>query len=416
MKSYLITPPKGGIVNGEIVLNGSKSIANRALIIRALTEGGFDIANLSNADDTAVLDRLLKSTDTVLDAGAGGTTFRFLTAYLSTCEGREVVLTGTERMQERPIKILVDALRCLGADISYEKKEGFPPLRIKGKKLKGGKISIPAGTSSQYISALLMIAPTLEEGMQLELVGEIVSLPYILMTINLMKHFGASVTFKDKIIDIRPGKYQSRPFFVEADWSAASYYYSIVMLAQQANIVLKGLSQDSVQGDAEIANILKPWVNSSFDNQTVVLKKNSNGIESEKLSYDFLECPDLTQTVVVALAAKKASCGFQGLKTLLIKETDRVAALDTELSKYGATLQGSVEDNQWELNAENFSSHPATIPSIATYEDHRMAMSFAPLSLVTDKIVIEEPHVVTKSYPMFWEDLKKLGFGIEEIF
>ncbi|MCO5234075.1 MAG: hypothetical protein LC105_05610 [Chitinophagales bacterium] len=414
MKSFLITPPENANIEGEIILNGSKSIANRALIIRALTEGGFEIDNLSNADDTAVLDRLLNSKDTVLDAGAGGTTFRFLTAYLSTCEGREVVLTGTKRMQERPIKLLVNALRELGAEINYENIEGFPPLRIKGKKLKGGKIAIPAGTSSQYISALLLIAPILEDGMQLELVGDVVSLPYILMTINLMKYFGATVTFSDNIIDVKPSKYQSQPFFVEADWSAASYYYAIAMLANHAKITLKGLSQDSVQGDAQIANILSPWVSSSFDAQTVTLINNQN-VSVETFSFDFLECPDLAQTVIVALAAKHINSDFRGLKTLLIKETDRVAALNNELSKYGASLQGNVEENYWKLDVSQFSAHREPIPSIATYEDHRMAMSFAPLALVSNQILIEEPNVVTKSYPKFWEDLKKLGFSIEEV-
>ncbi len=414
MKVYQVAPPKDGKVRGTITLNGSKSIANRALIIRALTAGGFAIDNLSNADDTAVLDALLKSTDSVLDAGAGGTTYRFLTAFLSTCEGREVVLTGSERMQERPIKLLVNALKKLGADISYEKNEGFPPLRIKGKKLKGGKVAIPADTSSQYISALLMIAPTLEEGLQLELVGEIVSLPYILMTLNLMKYFGAEAALEGNVIHVKPGAYQSRPFFVEADWSAASYYYSIALLAQDAEITLHGLSEESTQGDAVIAKIFNKWVSSSYANNTVVLKKQTADLPA-LFEYDFLECPDLAQTVIAAWGALKTDASMQGLKTLLIKETDRVAALDNELGKYGARLSGNVAENQWNLTSGDFNPETMPLPEIQTYEDHRMAMSFAPLALITGKILIAEPHVVTKSYPKYWDDLRSLGFTVEEV-
>lgn len=414
MKKYIITPPQNKIIKGSITLNGSKSIANRALIIRALTEGGFTIENLSNADDTRVLDDLLKSDADLLDAGAGGTTYRFLTTYLSTCEGREVILTGSQRMQERPIRLLVDALKNLGADISYEKNEGFPPLRIKGKKLKGGKISIPANTSSQYISALLMIAPTLEEGLELELVGEIVSLPYILMTINLMKYFGAEAHLDGNFVKVAPKRYISRPFFVEADWSAASYYYAIAFLADQAEITLNGLSEESTQGDAVIAEIFKPWVKTTYADNSIHLQKISSK-KIENFEYDFLECPDLAQTVISALAAVSIDASMQGLKTLLIKETDRVAALDQELGKYGAKLSGSVEENQWNLSSKTFDPATSPIPSIATYEDHRMAMSIAPLALVTNKICIEEPHVVTKSYPKYWNDLQSLGFKIEEI-
>lgn len=414
MKVYRITPPENGKIKGTVTLNGSKSIANRALIIRALTAGGFEIDNLSNADDTAVLDALLKSEDNLLDAGAGGTTYRFLTAYLSTCEGREVVLTGSERMQERPIKLLVNALRNLGADISYEKNEGFPPLRIKGKKLKGGKVAIPADTSSQYISALLMIAPTLEEGLQLELVGEIVSLPYILMTLNLMKYFGADAELRGNVIHVQSGAYKARPFFVEADWSAASYYYSIALLAKEAEITLHGLSEESTQGDAVIAKIFDKWVSSSYADNTVVLKKQSADLPS-LFEYDFLECPDLAQTVIAAWGALKTDASMQGLKTLLIKETDRVAALDNELGKFGAHLSGKVEENQWNLTSGGFEPSTQPLPEIQTYEDHRMAMSFAPLALVTGQILIAEPHVVTKSYPKYWGDLRLLGFGLEEL-
>ena len=414
MSIYKVLPPAHNKVNGTVVLNGSKSIANRALIIRALTNEPFEISNLSNADDTTILDDLLKSDDDVLDAGAGGTTFRFLTAYLATQAGREVVLTGSERMQQRPIRLLVNALNTLGADISYEKHEGFPPLRIKGRKLKGGKVSIPADTSSQYISALLMIGPTLSEGLELQLEGEIVSLPYILMTLNLMRYFGAECSMEGNTICVKESPYQARPFFVEADWSAASYFYSIVMLADEADIQLEGLSEDSIQGDAVIARLLAPWVHTEYGQHTVRLTKTS-AADINTFRYDFLECPDLGQTVVAALAAKKIDAELSGLKTLLIKETDRVAALDNELRPYGVTFSGSVDANLWKLSARQFNPAPAQIPAIQTYEDHRMAMSFAPLALVTGEMHIDEPNVVTKSYPAYWNDLRLLGFEVSEL-
>ncbi|MCO5249059.1 MAG: hypothetical protein M9887_08945 [Chitinophagales bacterium] len=408
MKVYQIKAPKDKIVKGEVTLNGSKSISNRVLIIKSLCKGNVNIDNLSNADDTVTLKNLLDSNSSYLDAGAGGTTYRFLTAYLATQENREVILTGSERMQKRPIRVLVDALRELGADISYEKEEGYPPLKIKGKKLEGGKISIPASTSSQFITALLLIAPQLENGLQLELVGEIVSLPYIQMTLKLMKYFGISTLFEKNIITIWSSEYQARDFFVEADWSAASYYYSIVFLADEAQIQLNGLSQESTQGDAVIADIFAPFVKTEYKDHRIFLSKRENTLP-DTFEYDFIECPDLAQTVIVALAAKKINTQLKGLKTLLIKETDRVAALDTELGKYGVRLKGSVAENHWFLQAETFNKDVFPLPQISTYEDHRMAMSIAPLSLITNEILIAEPDVVSKSYPLFWEDLKRLG-------
>lgn len=408
MELKTIYPPVDGIVKGEIVLNGSKSIANRALIIRALSGVDFEIENLSLADDTAVLDQLLKSDSDILNAGAGGTTFRFLTAYLATQEGREVVLTGSERMQQRPIRILVDALNALGADISYETNEGFPPLRIRGKKLKGGSIAIPADTSSQYISALLMIGPMLSGGLQLTLKGEVVSLPYIRMTLNLMQFFGATCKLDGNVISVEQGKYKPAPFFVEADWSAASYYYSIAAMAKEADITLHGLSKESVQGDAVIAEIMANFgVQSTFSERYVRLVKNID-IELPKVfKYDFLECPDLAQTVVAFCGTTKIPMVCNGLKTLRIKETDRIAALDNELSPLGVSFVETDKD-EWKLNVDE--KHVSDLLTVKTYEDHRMAMAFAPLSLVLGKIVIEEPHVVTKSYPAFWDDIAHLGF------
>lgn len=408
MELKLIHPPVSGVVNGEIILNGSKSIANRALIIRALSGVDFEIDNLSLADDTAILDQLVKSSNNVLDAGAGGTTFRFLTAFLATQEGREVVLTGSERMQQRPIRILVDALNALGADISYVNNEGFPPLRIRGKKLKGGNISIPADTSSQYISALLMIGPLLSGGLQLTLQGEVVSLPYIRMTLNLMQFFGASCNLEGNLITVQQGKYSPAAFFVEADWSAASYYYTLAALASEADITLHGLSEESVQGDAVIANIMAQLgVNTTYQNRTVRLEKIKDFVLPEVFEYDFLECPDLAQTVVAYCGAVKIPMVCNGLKTLRIKETDRIAALDAELSPLGVHFKETGVD-EWKLTVQ--SPEISNSLKVKTYEDHRMAMAFAPLSLKLEQVIIEEPHVVTKSYPAFWNDLETLGF------
>jgi 3-phosphoshikimate 1-carboxyvinyltransferase len=410
MSIYTIKAPEDKVLRGEVTLNGSKSIANRALIIQALCEESFTISNVSNADDTRVLQDLLSSDAEVLDAGAGGTTFRFLTAYLATRDGREVVLTGSKRMQERPIKLLVDALRSLGADIRYEAAEGFPPLRIRGKSLEGGAVSIPADTSSQYISALLMIGPLLKNGLQLHLQGEVVSVPYILMTINLMRYFGAVCHWDGQVLKVQEGAYRAKDFFVEADWSAASYFYSMAMLAEEAEITLHGLSKDSVQGDAVVADIFGPWVESCFSEHSVSLRKKALVVQPTVFHYDFIECPDLAQTVVAALAVRGISAELKGLKTLLIKETDRVAALRQELQPWGISFTRQEED-LWVLDASSIKLHDQL--QVKTYEDHRMAMSFAPLALAVGQLRVEEPAVVTKSYPAFWDDCKKLGFLME---
>lgn len=409
-----VQKPLYHFVNGKVRLNGSKSISNRLLIINALCEQPILMENLSNADDTVFLQRLLESEETVLNAGAGGTTFRFLTALLATQAGREVVLTGSERMKQRPVRILVDALRQLGADITYETNEGFPPLRIKGKKLKGGKIALPADTSSQYITALLLIAPTLEEGLELELIGTVVSVPYIRMTLKMMEYFGIQTVFENKTIVVKSGCYQPRPFFVEGDWSAASYFYSIAILAQNAEITLDGLTPQQIQGDSIIAAIAADFgVETSYDVHRVVLRK-STGLPGKKYSFDFLECPDLAQTVVTCCAGLGVELHCNGLQTLRIKETDRIAALDTELQKLGLGSLVEVDENNWILQIQHNQELPKSTLAIKTYDDHRMAMAFAPLALVIEEIMIEEPEVVTKSYPMFWEDLRKLGFVVKE--
>lgn len=411
--SCIITKPIISSIKESIVLNGSKSISNRVLIIDALCNHQIKIENLSNADDTVFLQRILHSKDSILDAGAGGTTFRFLTAFLATQEGREVVLTGSERMQQRPIKILVDALRALGADISYEKNNDFPPLRIKGKKLKGGKISLPADTSSQYITALLLIAPTLEDGLELELIGTIVSVPYIKMTLKMMEYFGIQTSFEGNKIVVNTGVYQPTSFFVEGDWSAASYFYSIAILADDAEIELKGLTNQQIQGDGIIANIAQNFgVETTFNENAIVIKK-INQPRIKKIDVDFIECPDLAQTVVTFCAASGIELHCKGLQTLRIKETDRIAALDNELQKLGLASLVEMDKNNWHLIPSQQSTVNSRQSTVHTYEDHRMAMSFAPLALKLNTLKIEEPNVVNKSYPMFWKDMQKLGFHLK---
>jgi 3-phosphoshikimate 1-carboxyvinyltransferase len=408
--NLLVQKPTSDFISGIIQLNGSKSISNRVLIIDALCGYQIQMENLSNADDTIFLQKILQSDSTVLDAGAGGTTFRFLTAFLATQEGREVVLTGTERMQQRPIKILVDALIKLGADISYVNKEGFPPLRIKGKKLKGGKVSLPADTSSQFITSLLLIAPTLSEGLELELIGTIVSVPYIKMTLKMMEYFGIQTSFSENKISIQPGNYQPKPFFIEGDWSAASYFYAIAILSPHAEIELKGLTHQQIQGDSIIATIAEKFgIETVYVENSIRIKKIAPP-SLQKFTYDFLECPDLAQTVITFCAAQNINMHCKGLQTLRIKETDRIAALDTELTKLDLASIEEIDSNNWILQTKKTTQ--SALVSIATYEDHRMAMSFAPLALITEKISIEEPNVVSKSYPMFWKDIESLGFRI----
>lgn len=407
-----IQKPSHSLINGTIQLNGSKSISNRLLIIDAICGHKIEMENLSDADDTVTMQRLLLSDENLLDAGAGGTTFRFLTAFLATQEGREVILTGSERMQHRPIKILVDALRLLGADISYENNEGFPPLRIRGKKLRGGSLSLPADTSSQFITSLLLIAPTLENGLELELTGTIVSVPYIKMTLKMQACFGVLSEFSGNKISIQPSSYIPRSFFVEGDWSAASYFYSAAILAEGAEIELQGLTDQRIQGDSVISEIAEKFgVETSWKEDAIVLRKTAPPIFST-FNFDFIECPDLAQTVIAFCAASGIELHCKGLQTLRIKETDRIAALDNELQKLQLASLTEADSNNWTLKIESFASRSVDA-SIKTYEDHRMAMAFAPLALILNEVKIEEPEVVNKSYPMFWKDLEKVGFQLK---
>lgn len=407
MKISVSGPKK---INAEIKLPASKSISNRILIINALSYSPYDIENLSNCDDTIVMTAALNSNNTKFDIKAAGTAMRFLTAFLSKIVG-EWYITGTERMKQRPIKVLVDALNSLGAKIEYAEKEGFPPLKIYGSSLQGGEINLDGSISSQYISALLMTAPVMEKGLKINLTGEIISKPYIRMTLKLMEEFGVKSIWKGNTIEIPAQHYIPKQFKVESDWSGASYWYEIAALAEYAEIELSGLFSDSTQGDAEVARIFENLgIQTIFSPKGVRLQK-TNRI-CDKLEYDFVEQPDLAQTVVVTCIMMNIPFNFTGLQTLRIKETDRIAALKTELKKFGYSLNDSVPGA---LSWQGERTDPEPDPIIETYEDHRMALAFAPISLKKGTIKIAEPEVVTKSYPDYWNDLRSAGFTVNEI-
>jgi 3-phosphoshikimate 1-carboxyvinyltransferase len=374
-------------VKCEINLPSSKSISNRLLIIKALCKEDFEIKNLSDSDDTIALQKAFVNITKTMDVGASGTTFRFLTAYLSTQVGRKFILTGTDRMKERPIKELVGTLQSLGAEIEYAEKEGFPPLRIKGRNLKGGKIIIDGTISSQFISALLLIAPTLKKGLNLKIEGEIVSKPYIKMTLKLMKEFGVDSSWNGNAIEVKPQNFIAKNFEVESDWSATSFWYEIAALSKSCNIKLNGLSENSIQGDRIVSELFnKLGVNSEIENNSLILTKSANCSFPKEI--DLLEIPDLYQPLKCTLFAINNNPEITGTQTLKSKETDRIKAVEIELKKIN------------------------TSKIIKTYKDHRMAMSFAPLCLKFGKIQINNTEVVSKSYPNFWKDLEKGGFKI----
>ncbi len=411
---YTIQHPTPSI-KGELTLNGSKSIANRALIIRALCAQNFEIHKLSNSKDSVTLDALLqqaanpKVENDTYDAGAAGTTFRFMTAYLAMQTGTQI-LTGSERMKQRPIGVLADALNELGANIEYLEKEGYPPLKIHAPKSLGERktLDISAGTSSQYISALLMIAPTLPQGLELTLVGKIVSRPYIEMTLNLMQYFGVSHTWEGQTIRVAPQQYQAREFMVEADWSAASYPYIMAAFAEELDLQLHGLFQESVQGDSALVEMMAQFGIQTKFNETGIHLSKSGKAATDYFEYDFLRCPDLAQSIAVLCGGLGITAHFKGLETLRIKETDRIAALQQELAKVQVQV-AAIGDEEMKISGK--ASFPNT-PIFDTYEDHRMAMAFAPLALF-GKIQIAEPMVVVKSYPNYYEHLEALGFEVD---
>jgi 3-phosphoshikimate 1-carboxyvinyltransferase len=404
---YVIKGPDD-VGRASVKLPASKSISNRMLILSALSYSPYEIQNLSDSDDTKVMLEVLTSDNRDFDIGAAGTAMRFLTAFLAKIVG-EWTITGTERMKNRPVKLLVDALNSLGAKIEYIGKEGYPPLRIFGSALRGGEISLSGSVSSQYISALLMIAPYMEKGLVLHLEGKIISAPYINLTIQLMKQFGADVIRDEQTIKVLPQEYEPVPFTVESDWSAASYWYQIVALSRQPEIELTGLFKNSLQGDSAVAGLFAQLgVRTTYTRQGVLLRRNGN--ITRKLIYDFVNEPDLAQTLVVTCVLLNIPFRFTGLQSLRIKETDRIKALKAELRKLGYLVTDS-HHNLLEWNGER--CEPEQNPIIATYEDHRMAMAFAPAALVRPEgIEIADPMVVTKSYPNFWEDLKSVGFKL----
>lgn len=400
-------------ISGTIELTGSKSISNRALIIQALTKEPFTIERLAQANDTELMQELLSTDRIIRDAGPAGTTYRFMTAYLAMQPGTQV-LTGTERMKKRPIGVLVEALRKLGAQIKYLEKEGFPPLEIGESNALDAtnQLSIPASTSSQYISALLMIAPTLPNGLELTLEGKIVSRPYIEMTLALMKYFGVEHNWYGQKISVPTQAYKAKPFVAEADWSAASYYYAMAAMASEADLTLKGLFQNSVQGDAVLAEMMTHFgVTTTYLEDGIHLKKIAGQTGDPTFEWDFLRCPDLAQTLAVICASMGVKGRFTGLETLRIKETDRIAALHNELQKVHADFKEDLH-NPIYFHTQGKARVGAELPRFKTYEDHRMAMAFAPLAML-GPIQIEEPMVVVKSYPDFWKDLESLGFEVD---
>ncbi|MDR3141071.1 MAG: 3-phosphoshikimate 1-carboxyvinyltransferase [Tannerellaceae bacterium] len=404
---YVIESP-GNDVRASVKLPASKSISARALILDALSHSPYGIRNLSDSDDTRVMLEALTSRDRDFDIGAAGTAMRFLTAFLARVTG-EWTITGTERMKNRPVKLLVDALHSLGARIEYIGKEGYPPLRIFGGALQGGEISLSGGVSSQYISALLMIAPCMEKGLALHLEGKTVSAPYINLTIQLMKRYGVEVVRDGQTLITPPQEYEPAPFTVESDWSAASYWYQIAALSEQPEIELAGLFKNSLQGDSAVAGLFAPLgVETTYTQQGVLLKKNRD--ITQQLTCDFVNEPDLAQTFAVTCALLNIPFRFTGLQSLRIKETDRIEALKAELRKLGCLLtDGHTHMLEWKGER----CEPEQSPVIATYDDHRMAMAFAPAALVRPEgIQIADPMVVTKSYPHFWEDLKSAGFRL----
>ena len=403
-----ITPPPS--IHATIMLPSSKSISNRALIINALGNGKDSLENLSDCDDTQVMIRALQAQPgETIDIMAAGTAMRFLTAYLSVTPG-ERIITGTQRMQQRPIQVLVNALRELGANIEYVANEGFPPLHIQGTTLQQDHISLPGNVSSQYISALLMIGPSLANGLRLTLTGDIISRPYIHLTIQLMNDFGAKAAWiNERELLVEPQQYHPVPFYVESDWSAASYWYQIAALSPKALITLPGLFENSYQGDSKVADIFRSLgVETVYGDKTVTLRKNGKPVE--RLDYNFIDQPDLAQTFVVTCALLGIPFRFSGLQSLKIKETDRMTALICEMKKLGYVLQETEESI---LSWEGERCEPSD-EAIDTYEDHRMAMAFAPACLVSGHVRINNPQVVSKSYPRYWDNLQAAGFIIKE--
>jgi len=406
-------------LKGSVELTASKSESNRALIIQALCAEKFSVDNAAAADDTARMKEILsaylafQNHENTFDVGPTGTTMRFLTAYFSTKMGTHL-LTGSDRMKKRPIGILVEALRQLGAQIEYLEEEGYPPLRIHGRVLKGGEVELDGSVSSQFVSALLLIAPELQNGLVIRFKGEVISRPYINMTLKMMEEFRVYGQWQDNIISVSKQNYHRKSeedysYKVEADWSSASYWYAMAALSEELDLSIRGLKNPSLQGDAILAELFTFFgVKTEFIDGGVRLTKIR--ITEEHFGYDFSDCPDIAQTLAVVISAMGISGLFNGLQTLRIKETDRITAMKKELAKIGSELE-MLSDSSVKITPSALNPKPE---AICTYEDHRMAMAFAALAMKTE-VIIENPEVVSKSYPAFWEDLKKVGFVIEPL-
>lgn len=409
--NYRIIAPRR--IEGEIDLPASKSISNRVLLLNALCATPGRLSNLAQCDDTdAVLSALAQPDASEENIGAAGTAMRFLTAYFATREGREVVIDGTERMRQRPIGVLVDALRQLGADIEYVEAEGYPPLKITGKRLHGGALTVSGSVSSQYITAILLIAPVIG-GIALTIEGEIMSRPYIDMTLALMARYGVKTEWRENVIHVPAGEYTALDFKVEADWSAASYWWAMQAIVPQSRITLKGLEPQSLQGDSRIAELMSQMgVTGNWCGRYLDLRSNGGVGCCCSTFADLSGTPDIAQTLVVMLCLMGRPFRITGLRTLRIKETDRLEALRTELRKLGYVVKVEGDDAiswHFETTAAEASPH------ISTYHDHRMAMAFAPAAIRFPGLIIDDAQVVSKSYPLFWEHLRQAGFKIEEV-
>ncbi len=410
--TFELSLPKSKNLQADIQITGSKSETNRLLLLQALFDK-ISISNTSNSDDAVAMAAGLKINQGEVDIHHAGTAMRFLTSYFASSEGKEVILTGSKRMQERPIKILVDALRSLGASIEYTKNEGYPPLKITGKKLEQNKVVMAANVSSQYISSLLLIAPSLPNGLELHLEGKITSVPYIKMTLALLDSIGVSTSFEGQIIKVaHKSSVSAQELVVESDWSSASYFYSLCALADiGSQIKLSSYKKDSLQGDSVLAQIYTELgVETTYEGHSIVLKKISevsSKVKNSGLVWDLANAPDIAQTIAVTCFGLGVSCSLTGLHTLKIKETDRLVALYNELSKFGAKV--TIDDKSLQL--EPFEGDYNLGVSVATYNDHRMAMAFAPLALLVP-FKVEDAKVVTKSFPDFWEDMQTIGIGV----
>ncbi len=415
MSSYIkIYKNKRDLLSGSISITGSKSISNRLLILKAIYKDDIHIENLSNCEDTEILKKSLISTSNILDIHHAGTAMRFLTSYFSIQEGKKVILTGSDRMKKRPIFILVEALKKLGSEIYYLEKKGFPPIQILGKKILGGEIDMNAKISSQYISSLMLIASQFKMGLKIYLKGNITSIPYIKMTFDLLTLAGIKSDWKERMIHIYPVKNKGKKcFYVESDWSSASYYYSLSAIAKKSHIILRSYSQNkSLQGDKKVCDIYNQYfgISTIFDKNVITLKKKLNFLLPKFIELDLNKTPDLAQTIVVTCAAIGIKCSLKGLETLKIKETDRLQALKKELLKFGVITK--ITKSCLKIT-DFYKKKIDSFIRIRTYQDHRMAMSFSTFGLCYDFLKIENPNVVEKSYPNFWKDLESLGFLID---